>query len=392
MKHWAERMDAVAPSATVSMAQKVREDKAKGIELFDFTVGEPHCGTPEVVKDGVKRGLDKGLTKYADSKGLPELRKLIAADFQAKGIPATDGDILVTPGGKQAIYYACQALLNPLDEAIVIPPCWVSYADIIKLAGGVPVEVNTTAEASYRPTEAALRAAITPKTKLIMTNNPSNPTGAVWEPEVVEMVARVAAEHDLWVIDDLVYEAFNYTGRAVPAIGGIEEAKARTVTVGSFSKAYAMTGFRVGYMYAPTALTNQMLKLQQQTATCLPAFVQEGAIAALKEAQAFPVEMAAIYDGLRRVVKEELGDIHPGPLEGAFYAFVDISGTGMDDWAFSAWLYDEHRVAVVPGSAFGTAGKGRVRVSYAAEESVLREGMRRLASAIRSKSTAGART
>lgn len=390
MKHWAERMDQVAPSATVAMAQKVREDKAKGVEIFDFTVGEPHCGTPEIVKEGVKRGLDRGQTKYSDSKGLPELRKLLAADFQAKGIPATDANILVTPGGKQAIFYACLALLNPGDEAIVIPPCWVSYADIIKLAGGVPVEVNTSAEACYRPTEEALRAAITPKTKIIMTNNPSNPTGAVWEPEVVEMVARVAAEHDLWVIDDLVYEAFNYTGRPVPAIGALEPTKERTITVGSFSKAYAMTGFRVGYMYAPGPIINQLLKLQVQSATCLPAFVQEGAITALKEAQDFPVATAKTYERLRDIVKEELGDIHAGPLEGAFYAFVDITSTGMSDTEFCSRLYDEHRVATVQGSAFGTAGKGRVRVSYAAEENTLREGMRRLASAIKAWSRTGA--
>lgn len=383
MKPWAQRMDTVGFSASVSLAQKVREDKAKGIELYDFTVGEPHWAPPQPVKDAVKAGLDKGLTRYSDAKGTPALRQAIAEDFQRKGIPATEASVLVTPGGKQAIYMLCQALLDPGDEAIVIPPCWVSYMDIIKLAGGVPVEVGTTASDGYRPSEAALRAAITPKTKLIMTNNPSNPTGAVWEAEVVEMVARVAAEHDLWVIDDLVYEAFNYTGREVPALGAFEVAKDRTVTVGSFSKAFAMTGFRVGYLHAPAPLLPQLLKLQQQTITNLPGFVQEGAIAALAHAQDFPARMAEHYAQLTEVVREELDGLHAGPLEGAFYAFVDISATGMPSLTFSEKLYQEYRVACVPGSAFGEAGEGRVRVSYAAEETVLREGLRRLSAAIK---------
>jgi aspartate aminotransferase len=197
MKPWAQRMDTVGFSASVSLAQKVREDKAKGLELYDFTVGEPHWPSPQPVKDAVKAGLDKGLTRYSDAKGTPALRKAIAEDFQSKGIPATENSVLVTPGGKQAIYMLCQALLDPGDEAIVIPPCWVSYMDIIKLAGGVPVEVGTKAEEGYRPSEAALRAANTPRTKLIITNNPSNPTGAVWETEVDEMFARLAADNDL---------------------------------------------------------------------------------------------------------------------------------------------------------------------------------------------------
>jgi aspartate aminotransferase len=383
MKHWAARVDAVGFSASVSLAQKVREDKALGMQLFDFTVGEPHVPTPAAVVAAVKQGLDDGLTKYTDARGLPALRKLLATMFQGCGVPATENSIIMTPGGKQAIYNACQALLNPGDEAIVIPPCWVSYADIVKLAGGVPVEVNTRAEDGYRPSEAAIRAAITPHTKVILTNNPANPTGAVWEPEVVEMVARIAAEYDLWVIDDLVYEAFNYTGRPVPALGAIASAHERTVTVGSFSKAFAMTGFRLGYVHAPAPLVPQLLKLQQQTATCLPGFVQMGAIAALTQAAHFPQETARVYERLRDVVREELGDIDAGPLEGAFYAFVDITSTGKDDVAFCDWLYKEYHVACVPGSAFGTAGVGRIRVSYANDEPVLREGMRRLARAIR---------
>lgn len=289
----------------------------------------------------------------------------------------------MTPGGKQAIYNVCQALLDPGDEAIVIPPCWVSYADVVKLAGGVPVEVDTFAHEGYRPNEAALRAAITPRTKLILTNNPANPTGAVWEAEVVEMVAKVAAEHDLWVLDDLVYDAFNFTGRPVAAVGAFPEALERTITVGSFSKAYAMTGFRVGFVHAPAPLQPQLLKLQQQGVTCLPGFIQTGALAALKEAPEYPAQMAAHYEGLRHVVREALGALDAGPLEGAFYAFVDVSSTGLDDVAFADRLYAEHKVAVVPGSAFGQAGAGRVRVSYAADEAVLREGLGRLAAAVR---------
>lgn len=382
MKAWAQRMDSVGFSASVSLAQKVREDRAKGLELFDFTVGEPHWAPPPAVSAGVHRGLEQGLTRYGDARGLPALREALAAWFQERGIPAAAGTLFLTPGGKQAIYNLCQALLDPGDEAIVIPPCWVSYADVIKLAGGVPVEVNTTASEGYRPSEAALRAAIGPKTKLIVTNNPANPTGAVWEAEVVAMVARVAAEHDLWVLDDLVYDAFNYTGRPVPAVGALAEAKERTITVGSFSKAYAMTGYRVGFVHAPAPLQPQLLKLQQQGVTCLPGFIQVAALAALKEASTFPQEMAAHYEGLRTLVREALGPLDPGPMEGAFYAFVDVSSTGMDDLSFADRLYAEHKVAVVPGSAFGQAGAGRVRVSYAAEAEVLQEGLRRLRQAV----------
>jgi aspartate/methionine/tyrosine aminotransferase len=379
MKPWAQRMDRVGFSATVKMAQQVREDRAKGVEVFDFTVGEPHWDSPVPVRDAVKEGLDKGLTRYSDSKGLPALRKALADVFKVRGIETDDANILVTPGGKQAIYMACQALLDEGDEAIVIPPCWVSYADIVKLAGGIPVEVNTHARDKYRPTEAALRAAITPRTKLIMTNNPSNPTGAVWEPEVVELVARIAKEHDLWIVDDLVYEVFNYTGRPVPAVGCL--APERTLTIGSFSKSHAMTGYRVGYVQAPPSLVPQLLKLQQQSVTCLPAFVQQGALAALEQCQDFPGKMANHFQDLTKVVRECLGDLDPGPLEGAFYAFVDIKG--MDSVAFSDRLYAERRVAVVPGVAFGSAGQGYVRVSYATDEAKLREGLGRLAAAVR---------
>lgn len=382
MKAWAHRMDTVGFSASVSLAQKVREDRAKGLELFDFTVGEPHWAPPPAVAAGVQRGLEQGLTRYGDARGLPALREALASWFQERGIPAAAGTLFLTPGGKQAIYNVCQALLDPGDEAIVIPPCWVSYADVIKLAGGIPVEVDTTAAQGYRPTEADLRAAIGPKTKLIVTNNPANPTGAVWEAEVVEMVAKVAAEHDLWVLDDLVYDAFNFTGRPVPAVGAFAEAKERTITVGSFSKAFAMTGFRVGFVHAPAPLQPQLLKLQQQGVTCLPGFIQVAALAALQEASDFPSAMATHYEGLRGLVREALGPLDPGPLEGAFYAFVDISSTGMDDLSFSDRLYAEHKVAVVPGSAFGKAGAGRVRVSYAAEASVLTEGLRRLRQAV----------
>lgn len=383
MKAWAHRMDTVGFSASVSLAQKVREDRAKGLELYDFTVGEPHWAPPAPVAEGVKQGLAQGLTRYGDARGLPALREAVAAWFNERGIPASAGSLFMTPGGKQAIYNVCQALLDPGDEAIVIPPCWVSYADVVKLAGGVPVEVDTFAHEGYRPNEAALRAAITPRTKLILTNNPANPTGAVWEPEVVEMVAKVAAEHDLWVLDDLVYDAFNFTGRPVAAVGAFPEALERTITVGSFSKAYAMTGFRVGFVHAPAPLQPQLLKLQQQGVTCLPGFIQTGALAALKEAPEFPGQMAAHYEGLRHVVREALGALDAGPLEGAFYAFVDVSSTGLDDVAFADRLYAEHKVAVVPGSAFGQAGAGRVRVSYAADEAVLREGLGRLAAAVR---------
>jgi len=384
----AARMDGVLPSATVSLAQRVREDRAKGVTLFDFTVGEPHWGPPPAALAAVKAGLDRGLTRYGDARGLPALREAIATELRAKGIAAVADEVVLFPGGKQAIYMACQALLDPGDEAVIVPPCWVSYADIVRLAGGVPVEVDTVAEDRYAPREAVLRAAIGPRAKVILTNNPSNPTGAVWDPEVVAMVARVAAERDLWVLDDLVYEAFNYTGRAVPAIGALADGAGRTITVGSFSKAFAMTGFRVGYAHAPAALVSQLVKLAQQSHTCLPGFLQEGALAALKDAPGFPAEMAAHFDGLRAIVREELGDIDPGPLEGAFYAFVDITSSGMTSQAFGDYVYDVHQVAVVPGSAFGAAGEGRVRVSYAAEEGVLREGLRRLARAIRE---AGAR-
>jgi aspartate/methionine/tyrosine aminotransferase len=180
-----------------------------------------------------------------------------------------------------------------------------------------------------------------------------------------------------------VYEAFNFTGRAVPALGAFECAKDRTVTVGSFSKAYALTGLRVGYLHTPAPLLPQLLKLQQQTITNLPGFVQEGAIAALQHCQDFPVKMAEHYAKLTEVVREELGDLDAGPLEGAFYAFVDISRTGMGSLEFSEKLYAEYHVACVPGAAFGEAGEGRVRVSYAAEEAVLREGLRRLSAAIK---------
>ncbi len=383
MRPWAKRMDAIAFSASVNLAQRVRDDKAAGQELYDFTVGEPHWSPPESVLAAVHAGLEHGHTRYSDSRGLLPLRAELARILSVRGVPAAEEFVLLSPGGKQAIYTACHALLDPGDEVILFPPCWVSYADIIKLAGGVPIEVPCHAADRFRPSEEALRCAITPRTKLVIVNNPGNPTGAVWEPAVVSMVARVAAEHDLWLLDDLVYEAFNYSGAPVLPIGATPEGRERTLTVGSFSKSYAMTGFRVGYLSTPEFLFSPCLKVVQQTVTCLPVFVQEGALAALRAAPSFPAHMADHYARLARVVSDELGEIEAGPLEGAFYAFVDVRRKGMTSTAFCDWLYQAYRVACVPGSAFGEAGEGWVRVSYACEESQLREGMRRLAAAIR---------
>ncbi|GBR45054.1 pyridoxal phosphate-dependent aminotransferase [Neokomagataea thailandica] len=394
----AERLQRVTPSQTVAITQKARELRAAGKDIISLSAGEPDFDTPDFVKEAAIRAIQAGETKYTDVAGTAPLRKAVAEwlnrDF---GLDYTADEICVSTGGKQVIYNVMAATLNAGDEVIIPAPAWVSYPDIVKLADGEPVLVQTAPENGFRMTAEQLRAAITPKTKWLMLNSPSNPTGAVYREEHLRALTDVLLEHPhVWVLTDDMYAKLMYGSEAAQTVVQVEpRLRERTVTMNGVSKAYAMTGWRIGVSAAPSAFTKQLVKLQGQSTSNTCSIAQAAALAAVTGPQDFIAEMVSVYKERRDVVVGMLNDA-PGLScqmpEGAFYAFPSVAGVlgkttpkGVvldTDEAFVTALLDETGVAAVHGSAFLTPGY--FRVSYATSTELLREACTRIQSFCRS--------
>nr|WP_294917257.1 pyridoxal phosphate-dependent aminotransferase [uncultured Neokomagataea sp.] len=394
----AERLQRVTPSQTVAITQKARELRAAGKDIISLSAGEPDFDTPDFVKEAAIRAIQAGETKYTDVAGTAPLRKAVAEwlnrDF---GLDYTTDEICVSTGGKQVIYNTMAASLNAGDEVIIPAPAWVSYPDIVKLADGVPVLVQTAPENGFRMTAEQLRAAITPKTKWLMLNSPSNPTGAVYREEHLRALTDVLLEHPhVWVLTDDMYAKLMYGSDAAQTVVQVEpRLRERTVTMNGVSKAYAMTGWRIGVSAAPVAFTKQLVKLQGQSTSNTCSIAQAAALAAVTGPQDFIVEMVSVYKERRDVVVGMLNDA-PGLScqvpEGAFYAFPSVAGVlgkttpkGVvldTDETFVTALLDETGVAAVHGSAFLTPGY--FRVSYATNTALLREACTRIQNFCRS--------
>ncbi len=380
MKHVASRVKAIQPSPTVRLGNLAKELQAQGKDVVNLSIGEPDFPTPAHIVEAGQRALtDIAMTKYVSSLGLKELREAIAEKSKREnGIPATADNVLVAPT-KHTLFLAAMALVEPGDEILIPDPGWVSYDPITRLAGGRPVPVRAADEEGFVMTPEALAEAITPRSKAVLVNSPSNPAGSVSPEGAMRGIADLCRDHDLYLISDEIYEKILYDGRHVsPAsMDGMFE---RTVTVHGFSKTYAMTGWRVGWLVADKPLVKEIVKVQEQTITCVPGFVQRASVAALTGPTA-PVErMVEEFRARREVALQEISKIESldvYPPGGAFYVFPRYRPR-IPSQELSERLLTEGRVAVTPGRAFGAAGENHLRISYAASREAIREGILRM--------------
>ena len=342
---------------------------AEMTDVISLTIGEPDFNTPEPITRAAIESLEAGETHYTANGGMLELRELIVANLQARyGVeydPRTE--TIITVGASEAVDASLRAILNPGDEVIYHEPCFVSYAPCITLAGGTPVPLSTTDATSFRVTADQIAAAITPRTKAVFLGYPNNPTGAVLSRDDLVAIAEVVEEHDLVVVTDEIYDRLVYGGHEHTAFSSLRGMRDRTVLIGGFSKSYAMTGWRIGYVAAAEALMTGIAKVHQYGIMCAPTTAQFAGIAALRIGEPFVLEMLAEYDRRRELMTRRLNEIGLMCFEphGAFYCFPNITSTGLDDEAFARDLLLEEHVAVVPGSAFGPSGAGHVRACYA---------------------------
>jgi aspartate aminotransferase len=383
----AERVSQVTPSITLAIAAKAKAMRTEGIDVCSFSAGEPDFDTPAHIKAACVKALDEGKTKYGSASGEPKLREAIAQKLKREnGLDYKPENIIVTNGGKHSLYNLVIALIESGDEVIIPAPYWLSYPEMVTLAGGTPVIVQTDASTGYKITPQQLRQAITPKTKLFIINSPSNPTGMVYTPEELQGLAEVIVEKDILVVSDEIYEKIIYDGVKQVSIGSLgEEIFARTIISNGFAKAYSMTGWRIGYLAGPLELIKATITLQSHSTSNVCTFAQYGAIAALEGEQDCVEEMRQAFAKRREVMYERLNGIPglscPKP-EGAFYMLPDISKTGLKSLDFSNTLLEKEQVAVIPGVAFGV--DNNIRLSYATDMATIEKGMDRLERFIKS--------
>lgn len=375
----------VSPSPTLAVDARAKALQAAGENVCGFAAGEPDFDTPEHIKEACIAALKSGKTKYAPTPGIEPLRKAIVDRYAAEyGLAATPAQVIVSPGGKFNCYLGVLATCSPGDEVIVPAPFWVSYPEMVKLAGAVPKLVLADDKAGFKLTPAQLEAAITPKTKLLILNSPSNPTGALYTRAELEALVAVAVRHNLYILSDEMYEHLVYDGAKPTCVATLsKEAEVRTITVAGFSKTYAMTGWRIGTTLAPLPIAKAISELQSQMSSNVTTFAQYNALAALTEKEktaAALQKMLVAFDRRRKFLHTELNKI-PGIscllAEGAFYLFPNIASFGLKDLDFCNRLLDEEKVAAVPGSAFGA--EGYLRLSYATSDEIIQKGVTRLA-------------
>ncbi len=374
---FAARVDRVEPSATLAISNKASELEAAGVDVVDLSVGEPDFPTPDNVVAAGKEALDAGHTGYTPSNGIPQLREAIAGKLRGDGIDADSDEVIVTPGGKQALFETVQTLIDDGDEVVLLDPAWVSYEAMVKLAGGSLSRVDTAPyDFQLEPALDDLAAAVSDDTELLVVNSPSNPTGAVYSEAAFEGVRDLAVDHDITVISDEIYQRITY-GVDQPSLAAFDGMGDRTVTINGFSKAYSMTGWRLGYLHAPEAVVSQAAKLHSHSVSCAVNFVQHAGVEALENTDDAVAEMRDAFRHRRDMLADLLADhdVDVPVGDGAFYMMLPVDE---DDQAWCAGAIEEAHVATVPGSAFGSPGYARI--SYAASEERLREAVDRLAS------------
>jgi aminotransferase len=350
-------------------------------DVISLGIGEPDFTTPPPILEAGVRSLRAGETHYTGNSGKIELRKALSQKWESLyGVTYNpDNEIVISVGGSEALYLACTSILNPGDEVIIPTPCFVAYQSEVLLAGGVPVEVPLRAEDNFDLKPSAIAAAITPRTRAILLGFPNNPTGAVASRESLLEIARLAEKHDLIVMSDEIYDRLVYGIQHVcfPALPGMKD---RTILLGGFSKDYAMTGWRIGFACAPAEILTGMLRVHQYTIMSAPTTAQDAAIEALLKAETYVEDMRLEYDRRRKLIVNgfnQLGLTTVVP-HGAFYAFPNITASGMDEDTFANKLLAEERVAMVPGTAFGAGGEGYCRASYATAYEKIEQALERM--------------
>ena len=389
-QYLSDRINAMEVSATLGMAAKTRELKAEGKDIIGLSLGEPDFDIPNFIKEAAIEAIQQNYSKYTPIDGYLELREAICEKFKRdNNLNYKPSQIVVSTGAKQCLANVALAMLNPGDEVIFPAPYWVSYKEIAKMAGGVPIEVHTTIENNFKITPAQLEAAITPKTKMVWFNTPCNPSGSIYSKAELEALAVVLRKHPhIFILSDEIYEYINFTNERVTSIAEIDSLYERTITVNGMSKAFAMTGWRIGYMGAPEWIAKACAKVQGQVTSGANAIAQRASIAALKAPKSKIQYMVDEFKRRRDLVLQLLNEIEGFKLnipEGAFYVFPDISsffgktlrGRIINNASdFSLYLLEEAMVATVTGEAFGDANC--IRFSYAASEKDLREAIRRI--------------
>ncbi|QRN93173.1 pyridoxal phosphate-dependent aminotransferase [Archangium violaceum] len=393
----ANRLKAIKPSPTLALNAKAKALVAQGVDVVSLAAGEPDFDTPEFIKQAAVDALRQGFTKYTPTSGIQELREAICAKLERDNhLTFAPDQVLVTVGAKQALYNAFQALLNEGDEVIIVAPYWVSYPDMVQLAGGKPVFVETREEDGFAPDPDAIRKALSPRTKALVLNSPSNPSGAVFSRAALEGIAQAVRGHECLILSDDIYEKLLYQGQFLNIGNVAPDLLSRLVVINGMSKSFSMTGWRMGYVAGPKWLISGMQMIQDQSTSNAASFAQKAALAALKGPQDIFVPMVEEYRGRRDLVVDTLNAIEGVRCrrpEGAFYVLPNVSGlfgrsykgtpvTGSVQ--FSEILLNDFRVAAVPGAPFGA--EGHIRMSFATSREQLNKGLERfreLATALR---------
>lgn len=387
MPDFSRKIGALAGSSTVAISDRARQLQQQGVNVVNLGGGDPDFDTPAHIADAGVKAIRSGQTHYVASQGIPALRQAVAEKLLRENGLSYDPakEIIATASGKLALYIALESLLDPDDEVLYLEPAWVSYRPLITLIGGRPVAVPLSPSENFAVRAEQLEKKVTPRTKAILINSPNNPTGRVLTEQELQAIRDVAVKHDLWVVGDEIYEHLVYDEHRHVSIATLPDMRERTVVVNGMSKAYAMTGWRLGYLAAPAALTEQILKVQQHVVTCATSFGQVAAAAALQGSQDCVETMRQEYDRRRRRISEALNAI-PGvrcPLpEGAFYLFPEIDYKGYDSWQLAEYLISEAHVAVTPGQAFGESARKNIRLTYATSMENLTEAVERIKRAL----------
>ena len=375
------RAASLAPSLTLAIDSKAKAMKAAGEDVVGFGAGEPDFDTPQHIKDAAAKALAAGFTKYTPSSGIPELREAIAAKFlRENGLTYKPSQIIVSNGVKHYCYNVILATCEEGDEVIIPAPYWLSYPEMVKLAGATPVILETTDKTEFKVTPAQLRAAITPNTRLFILNSPSNPTGSVYSPEEVKALGDICVEKNVLIMSDEIYEHLLYDGAKVKSVASFSPAHYdHTIIVHGLAKAYSMTGWRLGFLAAPEPIAKAIDAVQSHSTSNPTSFAQKGGVAALNGSQEHLPIWLAEYDKRRRYAHAKLNSI-PGitcvNAKGAFYLFPNISKTGLKSAEFCAKLLEQEKVAAVPGIAFGA--DDYIRLSYATSLANIEKGLERM--------------
>jgi aspartate aminotransferase len=374
------RVSELTPSLTLAIDSKAKALRAEGIDIYSFGAGEPDFDTPEHIKAAAIEALHAGFTKYTPSSGTPELRSAISEKFKRdNNLDYKPGEIIVSNGAKQSCFNAIMAVCGEGDEVIIPAPYWLSYPDMVRLAGAEPVIVQTTQENDWKMTPEQFEGAMSPRTKMVIINSPGNPTGSVYTKEELRALVEVAADEEITILSDEIYESLTYDGAEHVSVASLTpEARDLTITVNGFSKAYAMTGWRLGYLGAPEKIAKAIDSMQSHSTSGPCSFAQKGGLAALTGSQQCVADMREEFNIRREYVFERLSAMHNISAvkpKGAFYMLANISKLGMSSTNFADRLLSKANVAVVPGVAFGDDRV--VRLSYATGLDVIKPGLDR---------------